>query len=55
MGATNTSVNEMYICAQFSAQYGWWNEQLTGDKHFVTALKNIVKANILAIMVNEIN
>lgn len=43
-----TPVNEMYICAQFSAQYGWWNEQLTGDKHFVTALKNIVRANILA-------
>lgn len=43
-----TPVNEMYICAQFSAQYGWWNEQLTGDKAFVTALKNIVKANILA-------
>jgi beta-glucosidase/6-phospho-beta-glucosidase/beta-galactosidase len=43
-----TPVNEMYIGATFSAQYGWWNEQLTGDKHFVTALKNIVKGNILA-------
>jgi beta-glucosidase/6-phospho-beta-glucosidase/beta-galactosidase len=43
-----TPINEMYITAQFSAQYGWWNEQLTGDKSFVTALKNIVKANILA-------
>ena len=43
-----TPVNEMYICAQFSARYGWWNEQLSGDKPFVTALKHIVKANVLA-------
>jgi len=43
-----TPVNEMYICALFSAYYGWWNEQLTSDKSFVTALKHIVKANVLA-------
>ncbi|MBB5711064.1 family 1 glycosylhydrolase [Sphingomonas xinjiangensis] len=43
-----TPVNEMFICATFSAQYGWWNEQLSGDCHFVTALKHIVKANVLA-------
>jgi beta-glucosidase len=43
-----TPVNEMYICARFSAMYGWWNEQLTGDRPFVTALKHIVKANVLA-------
>ncbi|MDO7854728.1 family 1 glycosylhydrolase [Hymenobacter convexus] len=43
-----TPVNEMYICAQFSARYGWWNEQLSGDQPFVTALKYIVKANVLA-------
>ena len=43
-----TPINEMYICATFSALYGWWNEQLTSDKTFVTALKNIVKANVLA-------
>lgn len=43
-----TPVNEMYICALFSAYYGWWNEQLTTDKSFVTALKYIVKANVLA-------
>ena len=43
-----TPVNEMYICAQFSARYGWWNEQLSGDRAFVTALKNIVKANVEA-------
>ena len=43
-----TPVNEMFICAVFSAQYGWWNEQLTTDLGFVTALKHIVKANVLA-------
>ena len=43
-----TPVNEMFICATFSAAYGWWNEQLTSDQAFVTALKHIVKANVLA-------
>ncbi len=43
-----TPVNEMFICALFSAKYGWWNEQLQSDRAFVTALKNIVKANVLA-------
>lgn len=42
-----TPVNEMFICAQFSAKYGWWNEQGTTDRTFVTALKHIVKANVL--------
>ena len=26
-----TPVNEMFICAAFSAAFGWWNEQLTSD------------------------
>lgn len=43
-----TPVNEMFICAVFSAQYGWWNEQMTSDQGFVTALKHIVRANVLA-------
>ncbi|MDP9085685.1 MAG: family 1 glycosylhydrolase [Pseudomonadota bacterium] len=43
-----TPVNEMFICAVFSAKYGWWNEQMTTDRSFVTALKHIVKANVLA-------
>ena len=43
-----TPVNEMYICAEFSALYGWWNEQLRSETGFVTALKHIVKANVLA-------
>jgi len=43
-----TPVNEMFICAMFSAKYGWWNEALTTDRGFVTALGNLVKANVLA-------
>ena len=43
-----TPINEMFICALFSAKYGWWNEALTTDRSFVTALKHIVRANVLA-------
>ncbi len=46
-----TPVNEMFICALFSALYGWWNEQQQSDRAFVTALKHIVKANVLAMQV----
>ena len=45
-----TPVNEMFICAIFSAKYGWWNEQLQTDLGFVTALKHIVKANVLGML-----
>jgi len=45
-----TPVNEMFICATFSAKYGWWNEQGTTDRSFVTALKHLVKANVLAML-----
>lgn len=43
-----TPINEIYICAKFSAKLGWWNERLQSDEAFVTALKHMVKANILA-------
>jgi beta-glucosidase/6-phospho-beta-glucosidase/beta-galactosidase len=43
-----TPVNEMFICALFSARYGWWNEQLASDRAFVTALKHLVAANVRA-------
>jgi len=43
-----TPVNEMYVCALFSARFGWWNEQLQTDRAFVTALKHIARANVLA-------
>jgi len=43
-----TPINEIFIAAMFSAQYGWWNECLQSDKAFVTALKHLCKANVMA-------
>jgi beta-glucosidase/6-phospho-beta-glucosidase/beta-galactosidase len=43
-----TPVNEMFVCATFSAAYGWWNEQERSDRAFVKALNHIVRANVLA-------
>ena len=31
-----TPVNEIFVVATFSAQYGWWNECLSSDRAFVT-------------------
>jgi beta-glucosidase/6-phospho-beta-glucosidase/beta-galactosidase len=43
-----TPINEIFITALFSPQYGWWNERLTSDRAFVTALKHLCKANVMA-------
>lgn len=43
-----TPVNEIYVCARFSAELGWWNEQLESHRAFVTALKHMCRANLLA-------
>lgn len=43
-----TPINEIFIAATFSGQYGWWNECLQSDYAFVTALKHLCKANVLA-------
>lgn len=43
-----TPINEIFICALFSALYGWWNEEQKTDRTFVTALKHLSKANVLA-------
>jgi beta-glucosidase len=43
-----TPVNEIFIAATFSAQFGWWNERLHSDEAFVTALTHLCKANLLA-------
>ncbi len=43
-----TPVNEIYIAATFSSQFGWWNERKSSDKDFVTALKTLCKANVMA-------
>jgi beta-glucosidase/6-phospho-beta-glucosidase/beta-galactosidase len=32
----------------FSAQYGWWNECMQSDRTFVTAMKHLCKANVMA-------
>jgi beta-glucosidase/6-phospho-beta-glucosidase/beta-galactosidase len=45
-----TPVNEMYIAAEFSAFYGWWNERLTTHLGFATALKHLVRANVEAML-----
>jgi beta-glucosidase/6-phospho-beta-glucosidase/beta-galactosidase len=42
-----TPVNEIYVTARMSAKDGIWNEQLTTDQGFVTALKHLVAASIL--------
>src|SRR5947207_3112308 len=39
-----TPVNEIYVTALFSAQYGWWNDRLASDENFVTGLKPLAKA-----------
>jgi len=43
-----TPINEIFITAMFSAQYGWWNERLQSDEAFVTALKHLSKGNVMA-------
>lgn len=66
-----TPINEIYICARFSAELGWWNERLTSkgivenrsderpaggvweegpgaEVPFVTAMKHLCRASILA-------
>jgi beta-glucosidase/6-phospho-beta-glucosidase/beta-galactosidase len=43
-----TPVNEMYVCAKFSALFGWWNEQARDFRSYVTALKHLARANVLA-------
>jgi beta-glucosidase/6-phospho-beta-glucosidase/beta-galactosidase len=43
-----TPINEIYITATFSAQNGWWNERLSSERAFVTAIKHLCKANVMA-------
>jgi hypothetical protein len=45
-----TPVNEIYVCAKLSTLAGFWNERRRGDhRAFVTALKHLCQANLLAI------
>ncbi|MBF9222915.1 family 1 glycosylhydrolase [Hymenobacter ruricola] len=43
-----TPINEIYVTARMSAKDGVWNEQLKSDRGFVTAMKHLVAASILA-------
>jgi beta-glucosidase/6-phospho-beta-glucosidase/beta-galactosidase len=43
-----TPINEIYVAALFSARYGWWNERLKSERAFVTALRNMSRANVQA-------
>jgi beta-glucosidase/6-phospho-beta-glucosidase/beta-galactosidase len=45
-----TPINEMYIAAEFSGYYGWWNERGKSHRTYVNALKNITKANLDAML-----
>jgi beta-glucosidase/6-phospho-beta-glucosidase/beta-galactosidase len=42
-----TPVNEMYVTARMSALEGAWNEQMRSETAFVTATRNLARANIL--------
>ncbi len=44
-----TPVNEIFICASFSALRGWWNECESSDATFVRALRNLCMAHELAV------
>lgn len=44
-----TPVNEIFVCAKLSALFGFWNERRHDERSFVTALKHLCKANLLAI------
>lgn len=42
-----TPINEIFICARFSALYGWWNEQEQSDPTFVRAVSHMVQASLM--------
>jgi beta-glucosidase/6-phospho-beta-glucosidase/beta-galactosidase len=44
-----TPVNEMLVCARFSAKIGAWNEQARSERAFVRAHANQCRASLLAI------
>lgn len=44
-----TPVNEIFVCAHFSALRGWWNECAADESSFVRALRNMCVAHELAV------
>lgn len=43
-----TPVNEMYVTSRMSALDGVWNEELRTERGFVTAIRNVARASVLA-------
>jgi len=43
-----TPVNEIFVAATFSGELGLWNERLKSNRAFVTALKHLAKATLMA-------
>ncbi len=41
-----TPINEIFVCAKFSALFGWWNEQEQNDRAFVRAICHMVQASL---------
>jgi beta-glucosidase/6-phospho-beta-glucosidase/beta-galactosidase len=44
-----TPINEIFICASFSALRGWWNECESSDVTFVRAIRNLCMGHELAV------
>lgn len=44
-----TPVNEIFVCASFSALRGWWNERERSERAFVRAVRNLCMAHELAV------
>ena len=44
-----TPVNEIFVCASFSALRGWWNECEASEATFVRAMRNLCMAHELAV------
>jgi beta-glucosidase/6-phospho-beta-glucosidase/beta-galactosidase len=44
-----TPINEIFVCASFSALRGWWNECEASEGTFVRAMRNLCMANELAV------
>ncbi|MEO7963999.1 MAG: family 1 glycosylhydrolase [Gemmatimonadaceae bacterium] len=44
-----TPVNEIFVCANFSALQGWWNECERSEHSFARAIRNLCMAHELAV------
>jgi beta-glucosidase/6-phospho-beta-glucosidase/beta-galactosidase len=42
-----TPINEMYVTSRMSALEGVWNEELSSDRTFVAAIRNVARSSVL--------